>query len=129
MDTVFRRVASGSREDCECVRKLNLSEGPVIEYAASEIIGAEADVDLQSGAILSTDLTVSKAALEGYACVGRLEPTIGRTTVATDPSAVAEPDGDQTGPDGDGGKRKRNRAPRGTQSKRRRLARDRTTTG
>ena len=41
---------------------LNLSAGPGVEAASSETAGAKTNVDLQSGATLSTDLTVSAVA-------------------------------------------------------------------
>jgi hypothetical protein len=53
--------------------------------------------------------------------------TIGQMTATTEPSAVAEPDHDLADQDEAGGKKKRNRAHRNTQSKRRRLARDKMT--
>ena len=79
--------------------------------AASEIIGVETEADLNSVAILSTNIMVSTAPVD-YVCV---------TTTETNPSAEAEPDGDPADLEETGGKRKRNRTPRPHRSQRRRL--------
>jgi hypothetical protein len=107
---------------------LHLGEGPGADLATSETADVETEADLQGGeAILSTNVMVSAATLAEHACIDRVGSTIGQTTDTNEPSAVAEPDHDPADQDEAGGKKKRNRAHRNTQSKRRRLTRDKMT--